>query len=188
MSLQQHNMMYIAAKIIYFSLKRESVPFATASGGTSLKQHQGDTIGRPCDLCSRQRPPREFKSCGIFATGAYRTIDIFSAEFPLQFSEFAQAASKFILKESRRAGVNQPQVCCPINEISFWSWVGGDEKHFHPFGSGRGSELKQQLIFASLAAINAVRVVRTGFRDERLYRSASPTYSCCSGEVCCAAA
>jgi beta-glucosidase/6-phospho-beta-glucosidase/beta-galactosidase len=86
-------------------------------------------------------------------------IDIFSAEFPLRFAAFAAAAATWIHAENLRAGFTQAQVYCPINEISFWAWVGGDEQHFHPFGSGRGPELKRQLVLASLAAIRAVRAV-----------------------------
>ena len=52
-----------------------------------------------------------------------------------------------------------PAIYCAINEMSFWAWVGGDEEHFHPFGEGRGPELKQQLVLASVAAIRAVRAV-----------------------------
>ena len=86
-------------------------------------------------------------------------IDLFSDEFPAQFATFAEAAARFIHGENVRAGVALPQVYCAINEISFWAWVGGDEEHFHPYGSGRGPELKQQLILASVAAIAAVRRV-----------------------------
>ena len=91
-------------------------------------------------------------------------IDIFSAEFPVRFAEFAGAAASFIREENLRAGVTRPQVYCPINEISFWAWVGGDEEHFHPFGSGRGPELKRQLVLASLASMTAVRLVDPGAR------------------------
>ena len=91
-------------------------------------------------------------------------IDIFSAEFPLRFSAFAAAAAALIRTESLRAGIARPQVYCPINEISFWAWVGGDEEHFHPFASARGPELKRQLVAATLACIEAVRAVDTSAR------------------------
>jgi beta-glucosidase/6-phospho-beta-glucosidase/beta-galactosidase len=86
-------------------------------------------------------------------------IDLFSTDFPARFAEFAKAAATFIHAENLRAGITRPQVYCPINEISFWAWVGGDEEHFHPFASERGPELKSQLVLASLAAIRAVRLV-----------------------------
>ncbi len=86
-------------------------------------------------------------------------IDIFSAEFPERFAAFGSAAARIIRDGNLHAGVTGPQVYCPINEISFWAWVGGDEAHFHPFASGRGPELKRQLARASVAAIRAVRAV-----------------------------
>jgi beta-glucosidase/6-phospho-beta-glucosidase/beta-galactosidase len=86
-------------------------------------------------------------------------IDIFSNDFPQQFAAFAAAAATLICAENLRAGMTRPQVYCPINEISFWAWVGGDEQHFHPFADERGPELKRQLVAATLAAIRAVRAV-----------------------------
>src|SRR5262249_25217379 len=44
----------------------------------------------------------------------------------------------------------------PINEISFWSWAGGEYGCLNPFATGRGFELKAQLVRAALAAIDAV--------------------------------
>ena len=85
-------------------------------------------------------------------------INPFSPEFPTQFARFAAAAARLIREERERSGVDGPSVFCPINEISFWSWVGGDQQHFFPYAQGRGAELKQQLVRASLAAIRAIRV------------------------------
>ncbi len=91
--------------------------------------------------------------------GVPEHIDLFSPEFPSRFAAFAAAAAALIRKESLAAGATRPQVYCPINEISFWAWVGGDEEHFHPYGGGRGPELKRQLVLASLMAIQAVKAV-----------------------------
>ena len=102
---------------------------------------------------------RRSGAVGSVSLGVPDHIDIFSAQFPAQFAAFAEAASRFILTENARAGVVIPQVYCPINEISFWAWVGGDEEHFHPFGRGRGPELKRQLVLASIAAVRAIRLV-----------------------------
>ncbi len=81
-------------------------------------------------------------------------LDIFSDEFVSRFAAFAGAAAAFI--GSRSSSV---PVFCPINEISFWSWVGGDVGAFAPHLRGRGPELKRQLVRASAAAIRAVREV-----------------------------
>ena len=64
-----------------------------------------------------------------------------------------------IAAERARAGVSDTVYLCPVNEISFWSWVGGDVEHFAPFGRGRGAELKRQLAQASILAIRAIREV-----------------------------
>jgi beta-glucosidase/6-phospho-beta-glucosidase/beta-galactosidase len=52
-----------------------------------------------------------------------------------------------------------PHFIAPINEISFLSWAGGDEAYLNPFEHGRGHELKEQLVRASLAATRAIRSV-----------------------------
>ena len=48
---------------------------------------------------------------------------------------------------------------CPVNEISFHAWGGGDVGYLNPFGTGRGLELKVQLARAAIAASHAVRDV-----------------------------
>jgi beta-glucosidase/6-phospho-beta-glucosidase/beta-galactosidase len=82
-------------------------------------------------------------------------LDIFSPNFVSRFAAFAAAAAGIVLATSPSA----VPVYCPINEISFWAWVGGDVAAFAPHQQGRGPELKRQLIRASLAAIQAVRAV-----------------------------
>ncbi len=89
--------------------------------------------------------------------GVPEDLDPFSAEFPRRFAAFAGAAAALVRDENARAGIAVPQVYCAINEISFWSWVGGDIEHFHPYGEDRGPELKRQLVRASIAGIRAVR-------------------------------
>ena len=86
-------------------------------------------------------------------------IDLFSDDFSSRFADFAAAAATLIRAENLRAGITAPQIYCPVNEISFWAWVGGDEEHFHPWASERGGELKVQLALASIAATRAVRAV-----------------------------
>jgi len=46
---------------------------------------------------------------------------------------------------------------CPMNEPSFFSWAGGEVGILGPCASGRGFELKQQLIRATIASIDAIR-------------------------------
>lgn len=79
-------------------------------------------------------------------------IDIWRPEFVDRFARFASAVARLMADE----GVTAP-IYSPVNEISFWSWAGGDVGYFNPRAHGRGQELKHQLIRASIAAIDAVR-------------------------------
>lgn len=86
-------------------------------------------------------------------------LDVFSDDFVPSFAAFAAAAARLIHEARKCDGIPGSPFYAAINEISFWSWVGGDEQHFHPFGEARGQELKQQLVRASIVAIRAVRAV-----------------------------
>ena len=86
--------------------------------------------------------------------GLPHDIDIWSPAFVTRFAAFAGAAARVVREEG-----NAVPVWCPMNEASFWSWAGGDRGDMHPFGETRGSALKQQLVRATIAAIDAVRAV-----------------------------
>ena len=79
-------------------------------------------------------------------------IDIWSPAFVERFAKFARAAARLIKDETGAA----PMVC-PINEISFWAWAGGQLGHMNPGGYGRGAELKKQLVRAAIVAMEAIR-------------------------------
>ena len=79
-------------------------------------------------------------------------LDIWSARFPRAFARYARAAARFLRDETDEA-----PLICPINEISFWSWAGGDVSYINPCANGRGFELKAQLCRASIAAMEAMR-------------------------------
>lgn len=81
-------------------------------------------------------------------------IDIWRPEFVERFARFAAAAARVIREESDRVPFYSP-----LNEMSFWAWAGGEVAYFSPLGRGRGDELKQQLVRASIAAIEAIRSV-----------------------------
>ena len=85
-------------------------------------------------------------------------LDIFSAEFVRRFAAFARATAE-LLSEHWEA----PFVC-PINEISFFAFAGGEAGFFNPFAHGRGDEMKRQLVRASVAAIGAMREVNPHIR------------------------
>ncbi|SDG04000.1 beta-glucosidase [Phytopseudomonas seleniipraecipitans] len=81
-------------------------------------------------------------------------IDIWRPEFVERFARFAAAAARVIREESDRVPFYSL-----LNEMSFWAWAGGEVAYFSPLGRGRGDELKQQLVRASIAAIEAIRAV-----------------------------
>ena len=78
-------------------------------------------------------------------------IDIFSAAFVDRFKAYAVEAIKVIGEFTDRPMVS------PINEISFFSWAGGEAGIFNPFATRRGDEIKRQLVRASIEAIDAMR-------------------------------
>ncbi len=79
-------------------------------------------------------------------------INPWSLEFIDRFRAFATEAAVVFQNET-----NQVPFWCPINEISFWSYAGGEHGHFMPLGIGRGHEWKQQMVRASIAAMNQLR-------------------------------
>ena len=86
-------------------------------------------------------------------------LDLFSEEFPRRFASFASAAAILVRNHRLLSGNGAPAFYCAINEISFWSWIGGEVGAFDPYMQGRGGEMKQQLVRASIAAIGAIRAV-----------------------------
>ncbi len=82
------------------------------------------------------------------------SLDVFSPEFVDRFAAFAHAAATVVKNHT-----DAVPFFCPINEISFWAWVGGDVGAFYPYAQGRGPGLKRQLVRASIAAVGAIRSV-----------------------------
>ncbi len=78
-------------------------------------------------------------------------VDVWSAAFVDRFTRFAAEAARVI-----RAHTSGTRFYCPINEISFLSWGGGDAAYLNPFARGRGFELKAQLVRAGVAAMEAI--------------------------------
>ncbi len=79
-------------------------------------------------------------------------VDPFAADFADRFTAYAEAAARVFASETGAA-----PVWCPINEISYWAYAGGEHAHFAPHGRGRGHALKQQFARASIAAIETLR-------------------------------
>jgi hypothetical protein len=82
------------------------------------------------------------------------TLDLWSSAFVDQFARYCRAAAQLLRDEAD--GV---PYYCPINEMSYWAWAGGDAARMHPCATGRGDELKRQLVRAYIAAVEAIREV-----------------------------
>ena len=95
----------------------------------------------------------------LFHYGYPDDLDIFGDDFPIRFAGFAEAFVRFLLSEDDRA-----PFICPINEISFFSWAAGHVAWFHPFARDRGDDLKRQLVWASIAAIERIRALSPAAR------------------------
>lgn len=102
-------------------------------------------------------------------------LDLFSSEFIESLAHYAAAAAKWLAGE-----LEAPLWFVPINEISFFSWASGDEGSMYPFVTGRGFELKTQLVRAAIAAMNAIwatsRSARFVHVDPIIHVVASPRH------------
>jgi beta-glucosidase/6-phospho-beta-glucosidase/beta-galactosidase len=85
-------------------------------------------------------------------------LDIFSAAFVERFTAFAREAARHISE------YDDAPLISPINEISFFSWAGGEGGIFFPFAHQRGNEMKRQLVRANIQAIEAMREVNPRIR------------------------
>ncbi len=81
-------------------------------------------------------------------------VDVFAPQFVDRFARFAAAAARVLAEET-----DEVPFWCPINEISFAAWGGGDVGYLNPFAQGRGFELKVQLARAAIAAMVELRAV-----------------------------
>jgi beta-glucosidase/6-phospho-beta-glucosidase/beta-galactosidase len=78
-------------------------------------------------------------------------VDVFASDFADRFRRFVRA-----FLDVYRSETSQPAYFCPVNEISFLSFAGGEEGFFNPFAKKRGDEMKAQLVRASIAATEAI--------------------------------
>ena len=83
-------------------------------------------------------------------------LDIFSTEFSKRFVSFARATTEYLT-----ANLIGPLHICPINEISFFSWIAADKGMFLPAVKGRADELKRILIEASVEAVRMIRAANS---------------------------
>ncbi len=81
-------------------------------------------------------------------------IDVWSDDFAPKFAAFASAAAEML-----RSKFGPGQTYCPVNEISYVAWLGGDMGRMNPCATRRGAELKRALVKAAIAATRAIRAV-----------------------------
>lgn len=81
-------------------------------------------------------------------------LDIWSDTFVTRFAAFAAEAARQV-----RAASGESLFFCPVNEMSYFAWAGGEVGRIGPFATGQGAALKRQLVRASLAGMRAVRAV-----------------------------
>ncbi len=86
-------------------------------------------------------------------------VDVWSADFVVRFAAYAVAFARLHLEETGR-----PPLVCPVNEIAYFAWAGGDHALMNPCATGRGDELKRQLVRAALAGTAAMRAAVPGTR------------------------
>ena len=78
-------------------------------------------------------------------------VDVFGSDFPERCARYSAAVARFVQSHTTRL-----PFYTPINEISFLAWAAGEVGWFHPFGHGRGVELKRQLVRANIASCDAI--------------------------------
>ena len=118
------------------------------------------------DFTSLEKQISAAKRTGIDVTWDYfhygypDDLDIFSPEFCERFAAFSIALTSYLSE----AFGNEKLLVCPINEISFFSWIAADAGVFYPCLRRQGDRLKRQLVRAAIASVDAVRSVRPDAR------------------------
>jgi len=86
-------------------------------------------------------------------------LDILKPEFVSSLAEYGVAFAQWLYSRTDQAGFYMP-----VNEISFFSWAGGDEGAINPHLRGRGFEIKAQLVRAAVASMEAIWQVQPAAR------------------------
>jgi beta-glucosidase/6-phospho-beta-glucosidase/beta-galactosidase len=83
-------------------------------------------------------------------------LDPFSDEFPRRFARYCRAAAEYVIPKIRG-----PYFFTPINEITFFSFCGGEWGWVAPYRNSRADrmELRLALCRAAIAGVNAIRAV-----------------------------
>ena len=78
-------------------------------------------------------------------------IDLFKPEFVSALAAYGAAFASWLESQT-----GEPGWFVPVNEISYFSWASGDEGSMYPFVTGRGLELKTQLVRAAIRTMDAI--------------------------------
>src|SRR5829696_2061750 len=112
------------------------------------------------DFSSVARQVKASHSTGVqvmwdyFHYGYPDDIDIFSSAFLERFAAFSKASTEFL-----RSEFGDHIVACPVNEISFFSWIAGTAGSFHPAKRRLGHALKEQLVKAAIVSTREIRSI-----------------------------
>jgi hypothetical protein len=78
-------------------------------------------------------------------------LDIFKPEFVSALGSYGAAFATWLKNET-----GEPGFFVPVNEISYFSWAAADEGSIFPFVTGRGFELKTQLVSAAIHSMESI--------------------------------
>ena len=124
----------------------------------SLRWHLVEAEPRAYDFTSELPRLRAVAAAGITVVwdlchfGWPDDVDPFAPEFPERYGEWAAAVGRVMRHE-----VGAPHWFAPQNEISFLAWAGGEVGYMNPHATGRGDELKRQLVRGTILAMDAIR-------------------------------
>lgn len=90
----------------------------------------------------------------LFHYGFPDDLNPFLPDFVQRFGQFSFEFANFLKDET-----DETPFICPFNEISFYSYAGGERGFFAPYGLKQGDELKQNCVRAAIEATKAVRSV-----------------------------
>lgn len=95
----------------------------------------------------------------VFHYGCPDDVDVVAPAFVDRFARYCTALAHFINDHTDRV-----PFYTPINEISFLAWAAGDVGYIHPYGLGKGNDVKRQLVRAAIAGIEAIWQVNPNAR------------------------
>lgn len=90
-------------------------------------------------------------------------VDAYSDEFPVRFAAYARAAARYVAERAHHG----PLCFTPVNEPTFWGYMGGEWGWCAPFGKTAEDRRRFTLALAR-ADIAAVRAIRDDFPDARM--------------------